>query len=124
MDDMLHIDFISGTQRRAFQLNLRSYYPLESGGILWSNTFNLELTNDFYSFWGYIKNKYGVIGDTQVNNPVSATIEQKREGIDSKGYPWIHSLVVKDEINTEICLFYPYICDLLSNIEQEENSNE
>lgn len=121
MSDILHVDFISGSQRKVFQVDLRSYYPLESGGILWSNTFNLELSNEFYALWGYVKKRYGIVGDIQVDSPVSATIEQKRESIDSKGYPWIHRLIVKDETNSEVCLFYPYICDLLNNIEQEEN---
>lgn len=115
--DILHIDFLIGKRRDIFQLSLISFLPLQVGGIPWSNVYTIKLDSQFYSFWEYIKKNEKSL----ITEPKTAIIEQKREGIDSRGYPWKHLLKIQDTSRGETFVFYPYTCDLLENVVREEN---
>lgn len=127
MDDILYVDFIVGSKREFFNLNLISHIPIEVGGKSWSNTFEIKIDEYFFKFWKYVESKYDVAITRQkevsfevIKEPTKAVIEQKTRGMDKdKGYPWINSLSVSDNNTTETIIFYPYTLDLKSNILDE-----
>ena len=130
-ENTLHIDFLKGTTKDDFDLNLLTHFSTESGGRPWENTYSLVINDEFFEFWKYVREKYGVDTTTQKVvsfeeiKPVSATISQKTRGVDKdKGYPWVNKLEVKDENRVEYIVFHPYTCDLLENVMKEEESSE
>lgn len=119
MDDILYVDFIVGSKREFFNLNLISHIPIEVGGKPWSNTFEINIDEYFFRFWDYVESKYGASKE-EIKEPTKAVIEQKTRGMNKdKGYPWINSLSVSDDNTTETIIFYPYTLDLKSNILDE-----
>lgn len=123
--DILHVDFLRGSKKDEFNLSLLSNFATESGGRPWSNQYKLVLNKEFYEFWGYIKERYGVDVTTQKVvsfediRPVAATVTQKTNGIDSKD-PWTNRLDVKDENSKESIIFYPHSLGLLDEVQVEE----
>lgn len=126
MNNVLYVDFIVGSNREFFNLNLISHVPIEVAGNPWSNTFEIKIDEYFFKFWKYVKSKYEVTITEQKkvsfehNIPTKAVIEQKTRGMNQdKGYHWINSLMVSDDNTTETIIFYPYTLDLKSNILNE-----
>jgi len=126
MDDILYVDFLFGSKRKYFNLNLISYTPIEVGGKPWSDTFNIKIDEYFFKFWEWVRDNYEVNATVQKVVsfkeivPTQAVIERKTRGIDKdKGYAWIHKLSVSDDNQTEEIIFYPFTCDLKSNILDE-----
>lgn len=123
--DILHVDFLKGVKKDEFNLNLLSNFATESGGRPWSNQYKLVLNEEFYEFWNYVKDRYGVDITTQKIvsfeniKPVTATITQKNKGVDSRD-PWTNRLDVEDENTVESILFFPHTCGLLDEVEAEE----
>jgi len=118
MDNTLYVDFLFGSKRKYFNLNLISYTPIEVGGKPWSDTFNIKIDEYFFKFWKWVRTNYEV--NTRSFIPTRAVIERKTRGIDKdKGLPWIHKLSVSDDNQTEEIIFYPFTCDLKSNILDE-----
>lgn len=123
--DILHVDFLKGVKKDEFNLNLLSNFATESGGKPWSNQYKLVLNEEFYEFWNYVKDRYGVDITTQKIvsfeniKPVTATITQKNKGVDSRD-PWTNRLDVEDENTVESILFFPHTCGLLDEVEAEE----
>lgn len=123
--NILHVDFLRGSKKDEFNLNLLSNFATESGGRPWSTQYKLVLDEEFYNFWGYVKERYGVDITTQKIvslkdvEPVAATITQKTNGIDRKD-PWTNRLDVEDDNTTESILFFPHTCGLLDEVEAEE----
>ena len=127
MNDILSIVFIVGVKKERFDLPITRHFSTEVGGIEWESLYEPLLITNFLHFWDYIKERYGVKESTgEITNfaDLKATIYQKTRGIDNKGYPWIHTLVVTDKINTEVVEFYPYSLTLHKDIEEEEIINE
>ena len=120
MSNILHVDFLEGVKKEEFNLALISHFSTDSGGQPWMNQFDLVIDSSFYHFWDYVRTKYSVDSRELIPKPIRAKVEQKTRGIDSKGYPWVNSLSVSDEIQTEVTIFYPHTCGLLDEVEAEE----
>jgi len=110
----IKIEFIVGSKKRVFPLDLISNNSIESGGIAWENTYNLVLDHNFFIFWTYIL-PFNFLD--RVPNPkevIKAIIYQKNRGIKSN-LPWINTLEVSDNNITESIEFYPYSCEIEEN---------
>jgi hypothetical protein len=114
----LLVEFIEGSKKKTFDLEVSSQKLIESGGIPQQNTFNLILDDEFLDFWNYVVDEFGVSIFTEISNfeklkePNKAVITQKIRSIDSN-LPWIHKLEVSDEKTTESIIFIPFECTLV-----------
>lgn len=123
MSKILIIQFLIGSKKEEFQLDVHSVSHVESGGIPWEDKFNLVLNDKFFKFWNYVKDEYGVVISFEtLKQTIAATISQKTNGADNKGYPWTHKLEVIDDNQTESIIFHPYTCGLLEEVIKENES--
>ena len=121
-NDTLLISFLLGTKKKTFQLPFKSYQKLEAAGQVTGYIYNLEINDLFFSFYHFIKNKYGVAEknfskDEKLLMPGKAVIEQKRG---EPGFSWQHLLTVYEGERVEKIIFYPDICERENEEEDAE----
>ena len=121
-NDILLINFLLGTKQKTFQLPLNSYQRLEAAGQVTGYIYNLQIDDLFFSFYAFVKNKYGIVEknfpkvETQLL-PGKAVIEQKRG---EPGFSWQHLLTVYEGEKVEKIIFYPDICERENEEEDAE----
>ena len=110
--DILHISFLLGTQKKVFQLPLKNYQKLEAAGVVTGYKYELDIYSlPFINFYKYVRDTFEVVYENKevlaTKTPNKAVIEQRKV---ESGLPWKHLLLVLGDFRVEKIVFYPDSC--------------